>query len=62
MVAAYSGNADDRGDEVVGLRVFRGGGSGPVWKRFRLNRKTPCTPRGDIGSFSSTCIFRSSYA
>ena len=32
---------DDRGDEVVGLRVFRGSGSGPARKRFRLNRKTP---------------------
>ena len=46
------------------------GGSGPRRKRIRLNRKTPCTPRGDIGSFSSTCmeetasggVFRSSYA
>ena len=30
LVAAYSDNADDRGDEVVGLRVLRGSGSGPV--------------------------------
>ena len=41
LVAAYSDNADDRGDEVVGLRVFRGSGFGPVRKRFRINRKTP---------------------
>ena len=41
MVAAYSDSADDLGDEVVGLRVFRGGRSSPVRKRFRLNRKTP---------------------
>ena len=41
LVAAYSDNADDRGVEVVGLRVFRGCGSGPLRRRFRLNRKTP---------------------
>ena len=41
MVAAHPDSAGDRGDEVVGLRVFRGFGSGSVRKRFRLNRKTP---------------------
>ena len=40
LVAAYS-DGDDLGDEVVGLRVSRCSGSGPVRKRFRLNRKTP---------------------
>ena len=41
LVAAYSDSADNLGDEVVGLRVFRCGRSGPVRKRFRVNRKTP---------------------
>ena len=38
LVDAYPGSAGDRGVEVVGLRVF---GSGPLRRRFRLNRKTP---------------------
>ena len=41
LVAAYSELLIDRGDEVVGLTVLRGSKSGPVGKRFRLNRKTP---------------------
>ena len=41
LVAAYPDSAGDRGDEVVGLGVFRVSGSGPVRERFRLNRKTP---------------------
>ena len=41
LVAAYSDNADDRGVDVVGLRVFRGCGTGHLRRRFRLNRKTP---------------------
>ena len=40
-VAAHSDTAGDRGDEVIGLRVPRVSGCGPVRKRFRLNRKTP---------------------
>ena len=36
------------GIEVVGLRVFRGSGSGPVRKRFRLNRKTPAHLAGFV--------------
>ena len=41
LVAAHSDAAGDRGDEVIGLGVHRVSGSGPVRKRFRLNRKTP---------------------
>ena len=41
LVAAHSDSAGDRGDEVLGLGVHRVSGSGPVRKRFRLNRKTP---------------------
>ena len=41
LVAAHSDSAGDRGNEVVGLRVFRGCGSGPLRRRFRLYRKTP---------------------
>ena len=41
LVAAHSDAAGDRGDEVIGLRVPRVSGSGPVRKRLRLNRKTP---------------------
>ena len=41
LVAAYPDSAGGRDDRVVGLRVFRGYGSGSVRKRFRLNRKTP---------------------
>ena len=70
MVAAYPGSAGDCSGEVFALRVPLVSKSSPVRKRFRLNRKTPCTLRGDIGSFSSTCmeetapggVFRSSYA
>ena len=40
LVAAHSDIAGDRGDEVLGLGVPRVGGSGPLRKRFRLNRKT----------------------
>ena len=41
LIAAHSDTAGDRGDEVFGLRVHPVSGSGPVRKRFRLNRKTP---------------------
>ena len=41
LVAASSDAAGDRGDEVLSLGVHRVSGSGPVRKRFRLNRKTP---------------------
>ena len=41
LVAAHSDIACDCGDEVLGLGVHRVSGSGPVRKRFRLNRKTP---------------------
>ena len=41
LVAAHSDSAGDCGDEVVGVRVLCGCGSGPVRRRFRLNRKTP---------------------
>ena len=41
VVAAHSDAAGDRGDEVIGLGVHRVSESGPVRKRFRLNRKTP---------------------
>ena len=41
LVAAHSDTAGDHGGEVLGLGVHRVSGSGPVRKRFRLNRKTP---------------------
>ena len=41
MVAAHSDTAGDRGHEVLGLGVHPVSSSGPVRKRFRLNRKTP---------------------
>ena len=41
LLAAHSDSAGDCVDEVVGLRVFRGCGSGSGRKRIRLNRKTP---------------------
>ena len=40
LIAAHSDAAGDRGVEVIGLAVHRVSGSGPVRKRFRLNRKT----------------------
>ena len=70
LVAAYPDSAGDCGGEVFALRVPLVSKSGPVRKRFRLNRKTPAHFVGDIGSFSSTCmeetasggVFRSFYA
>ena len=56
LVATYPEFAGDCGSEVLALRVPLVSRSSPVRKRFRLNRKKPCTPRGDIGSFSSTCM------
>ena len=41
LIAAHSDAAGICGDEVFGLRVHSLSGSGPVRKRFRLNRKTP---------------------
>ena len=41
LVAVHCEDAGDRGDEVLGLGVHRVSGSGPVRKRFRLNKKTP---------------------
>ena len=41
LIAAHSDAAGDCGDDVFGLRVHSVSGSGPVRKRFRLNRKTP---------------------
>ena len=41
LVADHSDSAGDCRDEVVGVRVLGGCRSGPVWRRFRLNRKTP---------------------
>ena len=41
LVAAHSDAAGYRGGEVIGLGVHRVSWSGPVRKRFRLNRKTP---------------------
>ena len=54
LVAAYPDSAGDCGSEVLELGVHLVSRSGPVQRRFRLNRKNSCTPRGDIGSFSST--------
>ena len=41
LVAAYSDAAGGHGDEVIGLGVHWVSWSGPVRKRFRLNRKIP---------------------
>ena len=70
LVAAYPESAGDCSGEVFALRVPLVRRSSPIRKRFRLNRKNSCTPRGDIGSFSSTRmeeiasggVSRSSYA
>ena len=51
LVAAHSDAAGNHGDEVLGLRVHRVSGFGPVRKQ-----KTSCTPRRVIDSFSSTCL------
>ena len=56
LVAAYPDSSGDCSDEVFALGVPLVCKSSPVRKRFRLNRKNPCTPCGDIGSFSSTCM------
>ena len=40
-LVAHSDAAGNCGAEVLGLRVHRVSGSGPVRKRFRLNRKSP---------------------
>ena len=54
LVAAYPDSAGDCSGEVFAFRVPLVSRSSPVRKRFRLNRKNPCTPRWCIGSFSST--------
>ena len=41
LIAAHCENAGVCGDEFLGFGVHRVSGSGPVRKRFRLNRKTP---------------------
>ena len=41
LVAAHAGSAGGRGGEVFVFGVFRVSRSRPMWKRFRLNRKTP---------------------
>ena len=56
LVAAYPESAGNCSGEVFALGVPLVSKSSPVRKRFRLNRKTPCTPCRDIGSFSSTCL------
>ena len=55
-MAAHAGSAGDRGDEVLGLGVYRVGRSSLVRKRFRLNRKTPAHLVGFSGSISATCV------
>ena len=46
LVAAHSDISGVRGSEVPGFRVPRVCESGPVRKRFRLNRKTPAHLEG----------------
>ena len=41
LIVVHCEDAGDRGDEVLGSGVHCASGSGPVRKRFRLNRKTP---------------------
>ena len=70
LVAACSGSSGDCSDEVLASGVPLVSRSGPVRKKISTKPKTPCTPRGDFGSFSSTCmeeiasggVFRSFYA
>ena len=54
LVAIHCEDAGGHGSEVSGSGVPWVSGSGPKWKRIRLNRKNSCTPRGVIDSFSST--------
>ena len=53
LVAAYPDTSGGLRDEAVGLRVFRDRRSGTWWKTISTKQKNPCTPCGDIGSFSS---------
>ena len=41
LIPVHSDTAGDRGDEVLDSGVHWVSGSGPVRKRFRLNRKIP---------------------
>ena len=56
LVAAYPASAGDSGDPDLVHRVPLVSRSSPFRKRFRLNRKNPCTPCGDVGSFSFTRV------
>ena len=56
LIAAYPESAGDSGDPGLVHGVPLVSGSSSFRKRFRLNRKKPCTPCGVIGSFSSTCM------
>ena len=70
LVAAYLHSAGDCGSEAFALGVPLVSWSDPVRKKISTKQKKPCTPRGDVGSFSSTClaetasggVFRSFYA
>ena len=57
LVAAHSDSAGDCGAEVVGVRVLGGCGSGPVRRRFRLNRKTPAHLAGLL-IHSRPCVWK----
>ena len=56
LVAACPDSSGDCSDEVFALGVPLVSKSSPVRKRFRLNRKTPCTPRWSFSACSSTCV------
>ena len=56
VMVNYPDSAGDSGDHDLVRRVPLVSRSSPFRKRFRLNRKNPCTPCGDIGSFSFTCV------
>ena len=56
LVVAYPESAGDSGGDDLVLRVPLVSRSSPIRKKISTKQKNPCTPCGDIGSFSSTCM------
>ena len=56
LVTADLGVAGSGEAEVACREVHWVSGSGPGRKRIRLNRQTPCTPRGLCCSISATSV------
>ena len=56
LIAAYPDTTGDLGDEVFAFRVPLVSRSSPCTEKISTKQKNPCTPRGCIGSFSSTGV------